>query len=215
MKNFIKTILKFAAGFGIGGLFAYKLAQRRFAKRLETEMESIKRVYKDLETQTKADFSKNKPSIDEYTKSITESEKKSDEKAAESNKKDKSEETDKYTNYAAYYATDESEDPKKKDPAEEQPTVKKPYLISADDFGATDYRCINLLYYGDGALTEEGSDKKLPVKKTIGSNTKNFDANGIMYIRDEEKEIDYEVVKERRTYAQYHSEDTEEDTDDE
>lgn len=46
---------------------------------------------------------------------------------------------------------------------------------------------------------------KLPVKKTIGSNTKRFDERGIMYIRDDEREIDYEVIKEKSTYAQYHS----------
>lgn len=199
MKNFIKTVVSFVAGAAMGGVVAYELAKRKFASRIEAEIESIKNMYKEFDNQTKAYSAKNKPDIDVIVKAIDNEDTDKVEKKSKTGKKnDTPKNESEYTNYSAYYAPDETQ-------TEAVPEVKKPYVISADDYGATDYKCKSLIYYADGALTEEGSDVKLPVKKTIGSNTKRFDERGMMYIRDDEREIDYEVIKEKSTYAQYHS----------
>ena len=54
MKNFIKTVVSFVAGAAMGGVVAYELAKRKFASRIESEIESIKNMYKEFDNQTKA-----------------------------------------------------------------------------------------------------------------------------------------------------------------
>ena len=70
MKNFIKTVVSFVAGAAMGGVVAYELAKRKFASRIEAEIESIKNMYKEFDNQTKAYSAKNKPDIDVIVKAI-------------------------------------------------------------------------------------------------------------------------------------------------
>lgn len=61
MKNFIKTVVSFVAGAAMGGVVAYELAKRKFASRIEAEIESIKTCTKSLIIKQKRTRQKTSP----------------------------------------------------------------------------------------------------------------------------------------------------------
>ena len=83
-----------------------------------------------------------------------------------------------------------------------------PYVITYDDFGELDdYKTETFVFYADGVVAEEDTDKMLnaeEVDDTIGiENIGGFndpDADAI-YIRNEKYKIDYEVIFDGRNYG--------------
>lgn len=83
-----------------------------------------------------------------------------------------------------------------------------PYIITYDDFGElVDYKTETFVFYADGVVAEEDTDKMLDateVDDTIGiENIGGFndpDADAI-YIRNEKYKIDYEVIFDGRNYG--------------
>ena len=79
-------------------------------------------------------------------------------------------------------------------------------MISPDDFASSPpgYSAQPLDYFADGILAD-GWGVELDIEETIGEESlEHFGeyADDLLYVRNERKEIDYEVTKDPRTYAE-------------
>ena len=88
----------------------------------------------------------------------------------------------------------------------EVPYINGPYVISPDDFSSSPpgYSAQPLDYFADGILAD-GWGIKLDIEETIGEESlEHFGeySDDLLYVRNERKEIDYEVTKDPRTYAE-------------
>lgn len=84
------------------------------------------------------------------------------------------------------------------------PYVNPPYVITANEFNSSPpgYNAQPLDYFADGVLAD-GWGMPLDIEETIGEDTlEHFgdDPDEILYVRNERKEIDYEITRDPRTY---------------
>ena len=184
----------FALGVGVGSVVSYIVLRNKFAQRLDREIQLIK---EEKSKQKKVKKDKSNECNDGDNAKIAES-------SCDFTKEDKKQ----YEDYTKYYKSNDStiiEQDEAPAPVinTQPPIVKKPYVITPEDFGSMGYEEISLTYYADGVLTEEGEPKKLSIKKTIGaSNVKHFGehADDALYVRNEDLRVDYEVLKDKRAY---------------
>lgn len=85
--------------------------------------------------------------------------------------------------------------------------IKQPYVITPEQYGEYDeYKTLSLLYLADDNLINddneiitEDRDKMLGVN--VLSHFGEYEDDSV-YIRDEDKEIDYEILKSEKTYSE-------------
>lgn len=81
----------------------------------------------------------------------------------------------------------------------------KPYIISPDEFGESDYETVSLIYYADGVLTNFMDDSVQDIEEVIGSECLDhfgdYEEDSI-FVRNDELEVDYEVLLDERTHAE-------------
>lgn len=85
---------------------------------------------------------------------------------------------------------------------------EKPYLIEGNDISADEnYPAIELTLYEDGVLTDDQDEPIEDIEGTIGDLLKHFgeDGNMCMYVRNDKRQCDYEIVYNPQTYAESHS----------
>lgn len=109
----------------------------------------------------------------------------------------KEEETDEaarieYQKVAAQYADDE-----------EKPRKKEPYVIPREDFndGTMEF-AVTYSYFEDGILTNEMNEvlDDEDVREAIGEDFVNHFDEDLVYIRNEHRHCDYEILREGITY---------------
>lgn len=186
----IKNIALLIIGAGIGSAVTYKIVKDKYEMLIEEEIESVKDAFSNMsprntnrevteeDLQRKSELAKearNKVSVDEYAKIVNE-------------------------RYAGTDTTNEEN--------EEDTMTDKPYLIDSDEFGEFDtYDEVALVFYADNILAEDLDDDSVidDVDGIVGKeNLKLFDKEGIdtMYIRNDARMTDYEVVRDLRTYEE-------------
>ena len=79
----------------------------------------------------------------------------------------------------------------------------EPVDISADEYGEIDdYDLVSLNYYSDGVLTDDWDNEIGDAKSLVGSSfMNNFDDNGIAYVRNDENETYYEIVRDDNPFS--------------
>ena len=88
---------------------------------------------------------------------------------------------------------------------EEAPYINGPYVISPDDFGSVPgYNAQSLDYFADGVLADSWG-VELNLDETIGEDA--IDHFGeyvddVVYVRNDRTELEYEVTRDPRTYAE-------------
>lgn len=80
-------------------------------------------------------------------------------------------------------------------------TFDRPYVITPEEYGEhDDYDVVSLDYYADDVLVDDMGDvvEKDLVEEMLGTDFKNrfgeYDANAV-FVRDDERQIDYEVLR--------------------
>lgn len=85
-------------------------------------------------------------------------------------------------------------------------TVKKPYVISPEEFGEfEEYEQISLTYYADKVLTDEDNEKVDKVEEIIGEESLTHFGeyeDDSVFVRNERLKIDYEILLDRRNYSE-------------
>lgn len=168
-------ILIFCFGAAVGAAGAWIFAKKKFEELARTEIESVKDIYRAKACG--ADISDN-------------------DTAAPDN--EKSEEL------MEYYNTIKKNNYDGKNDAEKSPSAA--YVISPDSFGELDYEQISLNYWSDKYLTDENDEIiDNPVNILGDKALSSFGDDDVVYVRNDELRVDYEVCLDHRKFADYYA----------
>lgn len=208
-KKLFGAIL-FTAGAAIGSLVTWKVIKTKYEQIAQEEIDSVRDEYDRLKTimqkQTEACRKVTEAAQNEDT---DESE---DDEYPEDEDRDFTEHEKEMVEYyklsSKYRAStdnaDENENCEEGDNGDEDSYINGPYIITPEEFNSSPpgYNAQPLDYFADGVLAD-GWGVKLDIEETIGEDSiEHFGeyADGIVYVRNERNEIDYEVSIDPRTY---------------
>ena len=204
MNNKVFGTILFTAGAVIGSLVTWKVVKTKYEDIAHEEIDSVK---------------------EEYTRLMVSMKKKLNDSATykdDNNEDDESEKnTDNIddsimTNYneivKSYRSSDEEENNQNEKEGEEKEEdndgvsyMEAPYVISPDDFGSIPgYNVEPLDYFADGILAD-GWGVELDIAETIGEDAVNHFGDyddDVVYVRNEQTKLEYEVTRDPRTYAE-------------
>lgn len=182
----------FLAGATVGAATAWVCLRKRYEQIAQEEIDSVKaafaekkpvftnekRIDEQAENQHKADIAKLKPDLVDYAAKLQE---------------------EGYVNYTEHSKKNTEE-------KKEEPMLDTPYVISPDEFGATDnYTQISLVYYdGDEVLADEEDEIVEDIAGTVGEDfAEHFGEyeDDSVFVRNDRLRCDYEICKDNRSFA--------------
>lgn len=192
MNNGVMCALAFTLGGAVGAVVTWKLVKTKYEQIAREEIESVKEVYSRKNSQPEdpveefenpenleqsvvelAAKAKNKPGIMEYADKLKENG---------------------YTDYST----------PSNNKKEEVADVKKPRVISPEEFGENDYETVSLTYFADGVLTDDMNIPVEDVESTVGMaslDTFGEYEDDSVFVRNDEMQIDYEILLDSRNYS--------------
>ena len=175
MKGLLINTVVFIAGVSLGAAVSWKLLDEKYKKIANEEIESVKEVYRKR-FESKA--------IEVPAVEVEQIEPKDEPVKKE------------YSDLVKKLGYSDEEVTKE--------VKKKPYVIPPEDFGELDdYDTVSLTYYADGVLTDDQDEPIEDVEKLVG---KDFATHygeyedDAVYIRNDELQTDYEILKDVRNY---------------
>lgn len=180
MNKTLSNLFMFAAGAAIGSAVTLKLVKDKYARIAQEEIEAVREVYlrhsQDAEeTPVEEEAAETKP-IPEFTE----------------------QERVDYANIANNYTNNNE----KGVPA----PVKRPYVISPDEYDENGYQTVSLTYYADGVIEDDFRDiwDDDEIEDKIGRDSLNhfgeYEEDSV-FVRNEEEETDYEILRDYRNYS--------------
>lgn len=182
----------FLAGATVGAATAWVCLRKRYEQIAQEEIDSVKaafaekkpvftnenRIDEQAENQHKADIAKLKPDLVNYAAKLQE---------------------EGYVNYTEHSKKNTEE-------KKEEPMPDTPYVISPDEFGASDnYAQISLVYYdSDEVLADEEDEIVEDIAGTVGEDfAEHFGEyeDDSVFVRNDRLRCDYEICKDNRSYA--------------
>ena len=118
---------------------------------------------------------------------------------AENGRKNDREQMEKIINNQKYAGHSEKEG--------ESESVKKPYVITPEEFGE-DYEAESLVYYADGVLANYYDEPIDDIDEYVGKDSLNHFGeyeDDSVYVRNDEKKIDYEILRDDRKFSDVYS----------
>lgn len=202
MNKVIVFILGVAAG-SAGTYFAVKKAiEARTDKEIESVVETFKERYNKIEA-VLTDEQKDKLGIYSPSKEIPE-----DELIEKNNTKPTEERNETQNNYNQEmknlgYSTGVDLSEKTDNSAERIAQIgSAPYVITEDEFGEFGNDEETLIYYEDGVLATEDDDPIDDVEELVGNCLNEFGKyDERMYVRNQEREIDYVILKSEKLWS--------------
>ena len=204
MNNKVFGAIIFTAGAIIGSLVTWKVIKTKYEDIAQEEIDSVKEEYTRLMVSMKK----------KLNDSVTY---KDDNNEDDRSEKDIDNIDDSImTNYneivKSYRSSDEEEDDQNEKEGEEKEEdndgvsyMEAPYVISPDDFGSVPgYNVEPLDYFADGILAD-GWGVELDIAETIGEDAVNHFGDyddDVVYVRNEQTKLEYEVTRDPRTYAE-------------
>lgn len=200
----IKNILIFTIGTAVGGFAVYKYLEYDYEERL-AEMESSS--WEDEKETPEMDTTEEDTTEPFTEKDYVEYDKIATKYAAESIKR--SEEKKDMLNRKFASLASPGEEDCEDGSFEPRDRSKLPYIITEDSFNEdyTEFDKISLVLYSDGVVVDE-QDEVVIVPDTIGVEAieylENNRLDNVVYVRNERRASDYEMVRDNNTYAYYH-----------
>lgn len=217
----------FIAGASIGAGTAWYFTKKKYEKIADEEIESVKEHFERRKKDMQSTIDLYKSSIENHIEGKTFEDlarEKEMKKVVSIEKKgpafDKEENTDEEgelttneniidnLNYASGVDTGEGED------YTVPSTIGKdgiaPFVITEDEYGELDYEEKTLLYYRDSVLADDEDIIVEDPFTTVGEALMEFDKDPYLeclYVRDEENEIDYTILKSEKNYTDLIKED--------
>ena len=198
--NKTMSFATFVLGAAIGSAVTWYYAKKKYEQIAQEEIDSVKEVFKpkktepDKSVQEKAEMAREKPSVAEYAKKLSQ---------------------EGYTNYSNYEAPEDQSVEEEEENEDEQPPVPQtysdhsikhgPYVITPDEFGEfDDYDKISLTYYADHILTDDNDEIMEDVEGAIGFESLNhfgeYDDDSV-FVRNDRLKTDYEILRDERDYS--------------
>lgn len=107
------------------------------------------------------------------------------------------------TDYTQFWKGDDSD--KKDSPLKKEAKIS---IISPEEFGEMGYQTINLTYFADGVLVDdrygvmEEDELEMAVGRDSLSHFGDYEEDSV-HVRNEQREIDYEILLDPRTYEEF------------
>ena len=204
MNNKVFGTILFTAGAVIGSLVTWKVVKTKYEDIAQEEINSVKEEYTRLMVSMKK----------KLNDSVTYKDDNNEDDESEKNTDNIDDSI--MTNYneivKSYRSSDEEENNQNEKEGEEKEEdndgvsyMEAPYVISPDDFGSIPgYNVEPLDYFADGILAD-GWGVELDIAETIGEDAINHFGDyddDVVYVRNEQTKLEYEVTRDPRTYAE-------------
>lgn len=219
MNKTLCNILLVATGAAIGSLMTWKVVKTKYSRIAQEEIDSVKEEYKRV-----MDLQRKEVELYRKTSSVSQNGSKEETDDDERDYTPSEQEQSEYRKFISkYHRTDDAADkeyyiegvdePEEVDYGKEGDEgsedlvqfVNGPYVISPEEFGdEPSFSSQPLDYFADGVLAD-GWGVELDLDETIGEDAVNHFGeyvDDIVYVRNERTEIDYEVTRDPRTYAE-------------
>lgn len=205
-KSFILSSLCFLLGAAGGAVGGYYYSKNKFLTIADKEIESVRKVYEKHFENNNTNESielkeeKNLQNIQIGTKTPQEKD---------------------YNNYVKYVKMYGGSDDKKPSVTPTRSiaapkgasTVKKTknnniYVISPEQYQDSEYDAESLIYYSDKVLTDSDGNVIHDINSLIGPealSTFGRYEDDVVYVRDDDKRIDYEIIWDARKYSSVHN----------
>lgn len=175
MNNKVVNAIAFLLGAGIGSVVTWKLVETKYKKLAQEEIDSVREVYSKKEIALTNEVKKAHACLEANTKN------------------------DKVPLYQRIvedmgYATE----------SEEEEGVSNVYVIPPESYGELDYEEVSLTYYADDVLAYDDDSVIRDVDKVVGKgslNTFGEYEDDSVFVRDDDKKIDYEILRDTRRYS--------------
>lgn len=102
------------------------------------------------------------------------------------------------------YEMEEEKEEKEETESMDKTSKVMAYVISPEEFGDCDYETVSLTYYADGVVTDDFDEPIEDVEDLIGPdalNTFGEYEDDSVFVRNDEKQCDYEILLDVRNYA--------------
>ncbi len=197
----LSTVIAFFTGVAVGGATIWYITKERYARLAEEEINSVKEAYAHMgHKKEKAEESLRRyQGIDEEASNTEES--RIPVVTAKVAEKESIAEYAKRVQNGAPMEYSKTVIPPK---AEVSSDI--PYVISPDEFDELDgYTPISLTYFADGVLADETGVIVDDVKEIIGDGLNHFGEydDDAVYVRNDAKRCDYEILMDEREYAEF------------
>lgn len=177
----MKGLIIFLSGAALGGVVAWKIAEKKYTDIAEEEIESVVKRFEDRRKELENEYNEKKKEI-------------------------RNEETNKEIIKNLSYGVDIStEEDKNVEETKVVPSRILPYVISEDEYGEKDYDEVTLLYYADKVLADDEDNVIENILDTVGYSLNNFEKDQYLeqlLVRNEEEEVDYTILKSLKTYSE-------------
>lgn len=206
-RNTLCNVIIFAVGAAIGSAVTWKVVKTKYEKLAQEEIDSVKDEYSDLMTKMKKHLNET-ATYEEPQDADEEDDYYPDDDERDFTEKEKAQ-IEYYRMTSRYRISDgvEEDDNEEggKGNEDEVPYINGPYVISPDEFASSPpgYFAQPLDYFADGVLADSWG-VKIDVEETIGEEAlEHFGdyVDDVVHVRNERNEIDYEVTRDPRTYA--------------
>lgn len=199
-KTLLGSFIGLLLGAVGGGFAGYFYSKNKYLAMAEKEIDSVKKVYEkhfsdsNINTSLHSDKEVNNVKISKPIPAplIDPSERES------------------YLKYAGMYSGNGNNDEKatsvstiKTDKPSKKP-VKIPYIITPDEYRLSDYESETLIWYSDKILADADGNVIHNINEVIGPealSTFGRYLDDTVYVRDDSKKIDYEIIWDARKYA--------------
>lgn len=189
------NVLMFAAGAAIGSAVTWKILKDKYERIIQEEIESVKEAFVEMNrTDEQSDDCEPEDEEEERPHQI-------DWDELEDLDEETDEDVEKYASLTNMYSSEKG--------GAEKVEVPKPYVISPYDFDENGFRTMELTYYADGVLEDENHEIVTDVDELIGEGslyTFGEYEDDAVFVRNEYLQIDFQILKDYRTYKEATSE---------
>lgn len=175
MNNKVVNAIAFLLGAGIGSVVTWKLIETKYKKLAQEEIDSVREVYSKKEIALANEVKKAHACLEANTKN------------------------DKVPSYHHIV-----EDMGYAAESEEEEGVSNVYVIPPESYGELDYEEVSLTYYADDVLAYDDDSVIRDIDKVVGKgslNTFGEYEDDSVFVRDDDKKIDYEILRDTRRYS--------------
>ena len=175
MNNKVVNAIAFLLGAGIGSVVTWKLVETKYKKLAQEEIDSVREVYSKKEIALNNEVKKAHACLEANAKN---------------------DKVPSYTNFVKDigYQTE----------SEEEESMGNIYVIPPDSYGELGYEEVSLTYYADDVLAYDDDSVIRNVDKVVGKgslNTFGEYEDDSVFVRDDDKKIDYEILRDTRKYS--------------
>lgn len=182
----------FMAGATVGSAAMWLYLKKKYEQIAQEEIDSVKAAFAERkpdfnirnnkdeqeDNQHKADIAKLKPDLVNYVAKLQE---------------------EGYTNYTEHSRKNTNEE-------KDEVMPDKPYVISPDEYGASDnYTPISLTYYSDGVLADDEDEIMEDIEGTVGEDFADHFGDyedDSVHIRNDRLRCDYEILRDNRSFRE-------------